>query len=167
MEISQAEFESVFRATYPRLLRSSELLLGDREAAEDVAQEAFARLLVRLPMEAERAERWVFKVARNLAVSRMRQVKRLRPLSEAAELDSWEVADERERQLRVLRRAIEDLPRRQREVLALRLYAELPYEQIARALGRTLGAVKQDLHRARLSLKARFNGMDVEGADAW
>jgi DNA-directed RNA polymerase specialized sigma24 family protein len=45
MHWSDRDFEALFRAWYPRVLRSAQLLLGDRAAAEDVTQEAFARLL--------------------------------------------------------------------------------------------------------------------------
>ena len=74
---SDREFELLFRALYPRVLRSAHLMLGDRASAEDVAQEAFARLLARGALPPEDAERWVFKVGRNLAISRIRAVTRL------------------------------------------------------------------------------------------
>lgn len=45
MTRTESQFDGFFRGVYPRVLRSSHLLLGDRAAAEDVAQEAFARLL--------------------------------------------------------------------------------------------------------------------------
>jgi RNA polymerase sigma factor (sigma-70 family) len=167
MTWTESQFEALFRALYPRLLRASQLLLGDRAAAEDVAQEAFARLLAREALPAPDAERWVFRVGRNLAVSRLRQVRRLLPLTEAEAMEGWEAGDRAERRALLLSAAVKELPPKQREVVALRIYAELPYEAIARTVGRSLGAVKQELHRARLALRSKLNGSDVEDGDAW
>lgn len=167
MTWSDQQFEALFRAVYPRLLRAAQLFLGDRAAAEDVAQEAFARLLARELMPPADAERWVFRVGRNLAISRLRQVRRFLPLSEAEATAGWESGDETERRALLLSRAVRELPRRQRDVVALRIYGELPYEAIARVTGRTLGAIKQELHRARLALRARLNGGDGGDDDAW
>ena len=62
--------------------------------------------------------------------------------------------------------AVRALPRRQQEVVALRIYGELSYGAIAKTTGRTLGAIKQELHRARLALTATLNGA-MEADDAW
>lgn len=165
---SELEFDGLFRAVYPRVLRSAQLMLGERAAAEDVAQEAFARLLAREALPRPDAERWLFKVSRNLAVSRWRQVRRLLPLVDAEAMEGWDVGDDTERRALLLNQAVRALPAKQREVVALRIYGELPYEEIARATGRTLGAVKQELHRARLALKAKLNGGAPEDdGDAW
>ena len=164
---TEKEFETVFRGVYPRLLRSSQLMLGDRAAAEDVAQEAFARLLARDVLPTADAERWVFKVGRNLAISRLRSVKRLRPLTEAEAFEGWSEGSELERQALLLNEAVGALPARQREVVALRIYAEMPYDMIARTVGRTLGAIKQELHRAKLALRAKLNGNGPGDDDDW
>ena len=167
MPWSDQQFESLFRSVYPKVLRSAHFLLGDRAAAEDVAQEAFARLLARGELPPADSERWVFKVSRNLAVSRLRSVRRLAPLTEAEAMEGWESGDETERRALLLNQAVMTLPTRQREVVAMRIYGELSYESIARATGRTLGAIKQELHRARLSLAAKLNGQMAGADDAW
>ena len=161
----EQEFEALFRRVYPRLLRASELCLAERPAAEDCAQEAFARLLARGMMPADDAERWVFRVGRNLAVDRLRHVRRIAPLSEGAEGPSRPAAPGADGRLAALRTAVSELSSHQREVVALRIYGELSYEEIATAVGRSLGSVKQELHRAKLVLKARLNGMDLEDVD--
>lgn len=166
MTWSNDAFEPLFRSAYPRVLRATELLLGERAAAEDVAQEAFARLLEREPMPAEGAERWVFRVARNLAVDRVRKLRRIVPL-DALRVAAAAPADVLDERLAVLRAAVALLPERQREVVGLRIYGELSYEAIAVAVGRSLGAVKQDLHRAKLALQAKTDGMGLEDDDGW
>ena len=167
MHWTEREFDNLFRVFYPRLLRASQLMLGDRAAAEDVAQEAFARLLARDAMPPTDAERWVFKVGRNLAVSRMRAVRKLLPLTEAEAHEGWDAGGVMERRALLLSDAVQALPPRQREVVALRIYAEMPYEIIAKTVGRTLGAVKQELHRAKLALKAQLNGAGEGADDGW
>jgi len=167
MTWSETQFDGFFRGVYPRVLRSSHLLLGDRATAEDVAQEAFARLLARGALPQADAERWVFKVARNLGISRLRAVKRILPLSDAIATEGWEMGDETERRALLLNDAVRALPRRQQEVVAMRIYGELSYEAIAKATGRTLGAIKQELRRARLALTAKLNGKLAEADDAW
>ena len=164
---SDHTFEAFFRAFYPRVLRSAQLMLGDRAAAEDVAQEALARLLAKGALPPVDAERWVFKVARNLAISRFRQVKRTLPLIEAEAMEGWDTGDETEQRALLLSQAVKALPKGQREVVALRIYGELTYEAIAKTTGRTLGAIKQELHRAKLVLTQRLNGKLAEVDDAW
>lgn len=165
MPWSDESFETLFRALYPRVLRASELFLGERSAAEDVAQEAFSRLLVRGPMPGDGAERWVFRVARNLAVDRTRERSRMTPLDPSLELAGTPATEESER-LATLRAAIASLPSRQREVVGLRVYGDLSYDAIAETTGRTLGSVKQELHRARETLRARVLGIGLEEDDA-
>jgi len=160
-------FEPLFRALYPRVLRAAELFLGERAAAEDVAQETFARLLEHEPMPADGAERWVFRVSRNLAVDRVRHVRRVVPLAAIGCAAAPEPADALDERAAALRVAVAALPDRQREVVGLRIYGELSYEAIAAAVGRSLGAVKQELHRAKLALQARMNGVGLEDADGW
>lgn len=163
---TEQEFEAVFRAIYPRLLRASGLLLGDQAAAEDVAQEAFARLLARAPLDSPDAERWVFRVARNLAVSRLRHDARQMPLAEVAEPPAATPGDEVGLRVEALRAAVMALPPKQREVVGLRVYGELSYEEIASAVGRSVGSVRQDLHRAKAALRETLNGLAIEDDDA-
>jgi RNA polymerase sigma-70 factor (ECF subfamily) len=167
MTWTESQFDGLFRALYPRVLRSAHLMLGDRAAAEDVSQEAFARLLAKGALEPAHAERWVFKVARNLAISRIRSVKRLLPLSDAQAMEGWDTGSEDERRALLLNAAVRALPKRQQEVVAMRIYGELSYESIAQTTGRTLGAIKQELHRAKLALMSRLNGRLAEADDAW
>jgi RNA polymerase sigma-70 factor, ECF subfamily len=167
-------FESLFRALYPRVVRASALALEDREAAEDVAQEAFVRLLTRSPLPPDDAERWVFRVARNLTIDRLREGRRLMPLdatpASRPEGAAWPATATPDpvgaARLEALRAAVGALPERQREVVGLRIYGELSYEAIAAAVGRSLGAVRQELHRARVTLREKVVGLVLEDEDA-
>jgi RNA polymerase sigma-70 factor (ECF subfamily) len=141
-------------------------MMGERTAAEDLAQDSFIRAYEKLStFDAERPfGPWIKKVAANLCLNRL-QKKRF---------DSVELDDERdaagwidpERQLErserkaVVRRAISSLPAHYRAVIELRHYQELTYIEIAEELGIKLSDVKSHLFRARKSLAEKL-GVDV------
>ncbi len=130
------------------------------EDARDLAQRTFLRafesarrVLARGGRNALPFRRWLVRVAVNLARNHLRDGRRwtttaLDPLPLAAggasAPDQLERAEDR---LRV-RRAVLRLPRRQREVLTLRIDAELPFAEIAAALGVTENAAKVSFHLA-------------------
>src|SRR5919106_2642087 len=64
-----SDFSWMFREEYPAVVRTAYLILGDRAAAEDVAQEAFIRLYARWAKisQYERPGAWVRRVAIRLA----------------------------------------------------------------------------------------------------
>lgn len=128
-------------------------LLGHREDAREVAQEALARAFVHWRKIAGHDEAWVARVATNLAISRWRRHRPTVPLHDqhgAMAGDPAIAALERYGLVQSLRR----LPRRQREVVALRYLADLPEREVASVLGTTVGSVKQHAHRAMSRLRA-------------
>jgi RNA polymerase sigma-70 factor (ECF subfamily) len=130
-------------------------LLGDREDARDVTQEALARAYARWRTVSGYDEPWVARVATNLAIGRWRKRRPTVPLEErhaAATSDPAGTALERHGLVQCLRR----LPRRQREVVALRYLADLPEREVARMLKTSVGSVKQHAHRAMTRLRAEL-----------
>ena len=126
-------FKVAYRAAYP--------IIGNREEAEDCAQEACARALVRWAMIADHAEPFVARVAINQAIDRGRKLTRgKRIVIESPEWGTDEHAAFERR--RILVEALSKLPRRQREAVALRYLADLPERDVAEALGWSLGTVK-------------------------
>jgi RNA polymerase sigma-70 factor, ECF subfamily len=139
-------------------------LIRDADAADDATQETFARAHVRLGKlgEHDRFRPWVFGIARNVAF----EAKRVRH-HQSLEVDSEDdvpaavlPAPDPERTL--LDRELEDqltnalgaLSEPRRAALLLRLDHGLSYDDIAEAMGWTLPMVKNEIHRARLSLRA-------------
>jgi len=145
-------FEECFRDRYPALVQFLHGLTGDRAAGEDVAQEAFIRLWSRGPTRRPDADYWLFRVARNLGLdwikTEARRNKRDHLAAETADGPAFDPEDQAQ-----VRRAVTALAPRDREVLLLREFSEMSYEQIARVVGRTVNAVKQDLFRAREHLR--------------
>jgi RNA polymerase sigma-70 factor (sigma-E family) len=131
-------FEVAFPGLFTLAYQVAFRILADRGDAEDVAQEALARAVLRWGSVADKPGGWVAKVAANLAIDRYRRRRRthfVRPLAVSA-LDP-------NVSLRLdLVRALRGLPRRQREVVVLRYLADWSEQDVATELGCSLGAVK-------------------------
>jgi RNA polymerase sigma-70 factor (ECF subfamily) len=143
--------------------------------AKDLAQRTFLRAfeaarrsLRRGARNAVPFRRWLVRIAVNLAKNHRRDAQRLlRVPVEAVDAarpadagpDAREALLRREDELR-MRAAILSLPRRQREVLTLRIDAELPFAVIAADLGITENAAKVSFHHATRALRAALAGED-------
>ena len=145
-------FDGLFRAAY----RVAYRLLGDREDAADVAQEALARASVRwsrLVRDGAGVAPWVVRVAANLALDRWRRRRtaaRYAGVVGGTGAPSTDGLPERVD----LHRALDALPRRQREVVVLRYVADLPEADVAAALGCSVGTVKTHASRGLAALRA-------------
>ena len=119
-------------------------LTGRREEAEELAQEAFCRAWEKLPAlrQPERLVSWLYRVAHNLAVSEGR---RPRPVTLPAEPAADPPRDDPGADVH---RAVAGLSEEHRTVVALRHFAGLSHEEIARALGVPAGTVRSRLSRA-------------------
>jgi RNA polymerase sigma-70 factor (ECF subfamily) len=135
---------------------------ADRAAAEEAVAEAFARAwaswakVSRHPAPAA----WVVRTARNSHVSRWRRTRREVALTPAV-TDGWSHPPPVGPQRDDLVRAVEALPTRQREVVALRIFLDLDTAQTADVLGLSRGTVTAHLHRAMTTLRAAAS-LDVE-----
>ncbi|MBA2480301.1 MAG: sigma-70 family RNA polymerase sigma factor [Planctomycetes bacterium] len=140
------------------------LVNGDRDLAAEFTQEAFVRAYDRLDQfeGASSFYTWLYRLARNRAIDLL---ERKRPTATANEhLDQAgstaspleEVAGEDMRQH--VQRALARLPTATRELLLLREFDGLDYDEIATALGVPLGTVKSRLNRARADLRALLSG---------
>src|SRR5690606_18772696 len=82
----QADFDALYRDVHPSLFRYLDRMTGDPDAAEDVAQEAFVRLLGRPDLAGDAARLWLFTVATNLVRDRGRAIARRQRLLSGAPL---------------------------------------------------------------------------------
>jgi RNA polymerase sigma-70 factor (ECF subfamily) len=157
------KFSRVFQALHAPLLRFLSGFTGNRELAEDLAQEALLRLYRRpAPLEDDAARFWLFRTARNLALNALRNRRMRRRLREVigralgqqlgSAGDPAIHAETMQRQLALLA----DLPDQQRAALLLRELEGLTYRQIAQVLDVSESKVKVDIHRARVSLRRRW-----------
>ena len=140
------------------IFRFASGLLGNREEAEDVTQEAFLAAFANLSgYESSRAtfSTWLFTIARNRCINLL---KRTQPIA-LNELDS--IGDVgatdpivRQELSQQLDRALAALPVEQRSAFVLAEIEELPYAEIARIERTSLGTVKSRVHRAKQRLQS-------------
>lgn len=153
-------FEDAFAVLYPRAVGLAYRMLGNRAAAEDVAAESMARALVRWDrLDPARVPGWVLRVTANQAIDVMRRKGRI--------LEPGVVDLEDSTTLRLaLADALRDLPKRQREAVALRYLSDLSEADTARALGISTGSVKRHTHRGLDALRGRIghDSLEVLGA---
>jgi RNA polymerase sigma-70 factor (sigma-E family) len=133
------------------LVRLAYLMLGDRPSAEDVVQEAFCGLYRRWDRlrDAGSADSYLRSSVLNGSRSMLRQRSARRTglpdQPPAASAEAVVVGgEERQDVIRAVRR----LPHRQREVLVLRFYCDMPDGQIAEAMGIRQSTVRSAAHRA-------------------
>jgi RNA polymerase sigma-70 factor (sigma-E family) len=146
----------LYFSDYVRLVQTATFLLGDRQAAEDVVQEAFVRLDRRIGRLGEISQQraYVRQVVVNLSRSALRRrvvaLKHApRPVSPSPGADAEVMAAlARDDMMTALRR----LPARQRQAVVLRFYEDLTEAEIADAMGCKLGTVKATLSQAKRSL---------------
>jgi RNA polymerase sigma-70 factor (sigma-E family) len=143
------------------LVRLARLFVDDRNAAEDLVQEAFIRLARNVSRieDQTRAPAYLRSIVLNLARDQNRRglvsMRHRLPLQEAEQGVDDEL-DVREDQREVLE-ALRDLPARQRACLVLRYYDELGPDDIAATLGISRNSVKTHLQRGLATLEARLS----------
>ena len=141
----EADFDELFTTAY----RVAHRILGDRSDADDVAGEVLAKAWLRWAKVEAYAAAWVSRAAANAAISRIRRRDVRARLRLAPPRSQTSHVELRQDLVRALRR----LPARQREVLVLRYLADLPEQDVADALGCSVGSVKQHAHRALRTLR--------------
>jgi RNA polymerase sigma-70 factor (ECF subfamily) len=159
-------FDALYRRNYDWVQRLAYQILRNQQDAEDIAQEAFLRVIAsRNHWQATaRFRSWMHRIVVNLCLKWQKNFRR----QEAISLESWlENLDELPLELlsteedsaretaEVLQDALSHLPERQRQAVELRLQG-YSISQIARLLGCSRGAVDALLHRARKSLRKRL-----------
>lgn len=153
----------VLVARYRRsLVRYCERLLGEGDA-EDAVQETFMRAHAAIVggEQVRMLGAWLYSIAHNVCVSALRS-RAARPGPPAADLAAHGALDETAEQRQDLREVlatVSSLPRRQRDAIVLQALEGRSYDEIARALGASRGAVAQLLNRARMSVRERLGAM--------
>jgi len=174
---STADFVSrLSRAHGAQLLRYLERMLGRKDVAEDVAQEAFLKLYrLSRPNEVNCPRALLFDAATKLAIDRLRKM-RAEARSTGAEAEMNDVADESPRPdrralldeaMQRLTHIIEELQPSLRQVFVMRFVTQMPRQEIADKLHITVGAVEQRLTRALTHCRQRLaaHGIDWVGLE--
>ena len=147
---------ALFDSCYPRLARYAYSRTSDRTEAEDIASEVFARALESLDSYQERGlpmEAWLFRIAHNLVVDRLRRAGRFDRVEEPPDdlPDSPDPAHVAEENIMMadVRAAMNHLTPQQRDVVSLRFFAGLDSKEVAAVLHKRDGSVRE-MQRAAL-----------------
>ena len=158
--------EQLYAAHWRSLVRLSVLLVHDLGTAEEIVQDAFVAMHGKWSRlrEPDKALAYLRQAVVNRSRSALRHRKVVdRHVAHEAGLSRGETSDPAERAALAADRraavldALASLPRRQREVLALRYYLELSETEIASTLGISNGAVKSHASRGSAALRASLS----------
>ncbi len=140
--------EKIFRYTFR--------MLGNRTDAEDATAETFLRVLRRsADLRADGAfKTWLFRIARNLCIDKMRQHKLLELPAEA----HYSGTEERAALRVTVHQALNDLPLEYREPLILCDLEDISAKEAAETLGISVPALKSRLYRGRRALRDKLGG---------
>ena len=154
-------FTELCRRYYGAMVAIGHAVLHDRHLAEDAAQQAFAKAAVYLPKlrRADQFGPWLAAICRNEAKDLARARREPIMVHEPAVADGMPDPDESDK---TVREAVSRLPAEAKEVIYLRFYDGLSYDQISAALGISEQAINGRLRRAkrRLAQYLRRNGFD-------
>lgn len=130
-------------------------LSGNREASEDLVQDVFFRILkYRVTFQGQsKFTVWMYQIARNAHIDHLRKRGQELPLDdqfgEAVSLDiSPPDKLDRDQEAALLRKALERLPLKKREILILSRYQDMKYKDLAELFGCRVGTIKSYVHRA-------------------
>ncbi len=157
MSIQRPDFAEFYREAKDECLFAVLVSVGDRDTAQDLVAEAFARawaswaVVSRHPAPAA----WVVRTALNAGISRWRRRRREVPVPDLARVADRSAAGEAADgsvDARIMA-ALLRLPARQRQVVALRLFLDLDTARTAQVLGIAPGTVQAHLGRAIAALR--------------
>jgi RNA polymerase sigma factor (sigma-70 family) len=160
-----AALATLFERHHTRVYGYCLRMTGSRTAAEDLVQDVFMKMLKYKATFKDDSELvpWMFGIARNACLGHLRRrandfVAHPAP-EDVAEPATEEPHDEKQSEL--VRRALLRLPAERREVLVLSRYEHRSYDEIARLLDCSVGAVKVRVHRAMKQLREIY--LDMAG----
>lgn len=155
---STQAFGEIYRMLLPKIFRFVWYEVRDKQTAEDLTQVTFLRLWKAInSYDADKGSfpSFTFAIARNLIIDWQRKKRpvSLEVIGEIEERDETidtliqqEVVDR-------VRQALATLPAQDRQLVVLRHFEEVPYEEIAKIMGKQEGAVRVKLHRILRQLK--------------
>lgn len=165
--------EELFAALESPLLAYALRLLGEREPAEDVVQEAFMKLHAQF-VEVREPRKWLFRTVHNLALNQRRAASKVVPMPQFGDGESdaavskicqpEPLPDEqimRMEGIGLVRLSMAALDERTRAIVKMKFEEDLSYKQIAEKTGLTVGHVGYLLHHALKNIAAELskNGM--------
>jgi RNA polymerase sigma factor (sigma-70 family) len=158
-------FNELVRRYQERIYWVVRRYVNDHDDALDVAQDVFVKAFQNLRDFRGDSQffTWIYKIAVNLSLNHIRRRKLRQFLHVDDFLDTLAESGsrpdeplEKEQFTDILERAIEKLPAKQKAVFLMRYFDEMPYEQMAKVLNRTTGALKANYFHAVKKIEVFF-----------
>jgi RNA polymerase sigma-70 factor (ECF subfamily) len=169
MDVKDLDFQEIYAAYQPKILRYMVRLVGEREA-EDLTQDVFLKVSQALGTfrGESKLSTWIYRIASNAAIDKIRNSSSQRCAEdslvddpdEAEDKDAWTGDQKPSLERQIMRKEmvqcfgnyVENLPVNYQTVFALSELGELTNNEIAEVLGLNLNVVKIRLHRGRVKL---------------
>ena len=152
-------FEQIYRAYFTDVYRYCLKLCGNADEAEELTGETFLKALQKLDSYRGECELrvWLCQIAKNRFLSEQRK-KKTEPLTDTIEsnADSPERIAEQKDEAERVSEAVHRLDEPYKEVFLLRVYGEMPFENIGRLFGKTANWACVTFHRAKTKIKAEL-----------
>lgn len=162
---NQADFERLIKMYQPNVFRTAMGLLHNKEDAEEITQDVFLKIYDSLSSFNQKAalSTWVYRVTINASLNFLKRKKGNRllvGLSALFGLASKEKQGEKlvteKEEKDAIRKAMQELPEKQRLAFVLTKYEELPQRQVAEIMQVSEGAIEQLVIRARNNLRKKL-----------
>jgi RNA polymerase sigma-70 factor, ECF subfamily len=164
-DISESMLEELYDQYAQPLFRFALSLVGSPDDAEDAVQEVFVRMAreYKRVMRIRNVRAYLFMATRNAAYSRLRDRRRQDRISEAMIIDT-EVCPvdtgSRFTESEAVNRAFDKLPVEQREVLALKVFEQMTFDEIAKTIGTLKNTVASRYRYGIAKLRQALEGDD-------
>jgi len=146
-----------------RVVSAAYHIVGDRDAAEDLAQDTFVEGFksIRRLRDPARAGAWFHGIAQRLCYKWLRRNTRISNV-ETEQFDLLAAPEVKPDEPGDLVHLLGELPAQYRQVLAARYLEDLEYEEIAEQLGTTVNNIRVRVHRAKSRLRELFEAVDAK-----
>ena len=161
-----SRFAELYELNFARVYAYIARRVGDRDAAQDLTSDVFHKALANIHSFEWRGvpfAGWLLRIAANMIIDRSKRgAKEItgQELPDLPDLDQQPKLEEADQSARLFL-LVDQLPQDQRRVIGMRFAEEKSIREIAQALGRTEGAVKQLQFRALQNLRARMEGANA------
>ena len=172
---SEAAFDLLVDRYKNRVYTTIFLIVKDQEIAEDLLQDVFVKVIQTLNSdkynEEGKFQPWLMRIAHNLAIDHFRKAKRYPTiiLEDGSNLlnsmkfaeDSIEDVRVKEETLEMIKRLIDELPEAQKEVLIMRHYLDMSFQEIADQTGVSINTALGRMRYALIHLRKKMKQLTI------
>ena len=154
---SQIAYNQLVRRYQERVYWIARRMVGNHDDADDIAQEVFIKVYTAIHVFREESNfyTWVYRIATNFCINHIRK-KKIREFVRFDDLvtplmseeETPQETMERQEETTLIEKAIATLPEKQKQVFIMRYYDELPYEEMAKILKKSVGGLKANYFHA-------------------